>query len=363
MDNSVRVGLVGGYRLPGNVRTLLYNIRKALDIAKTSFNCDLIGGSGIDDVDGYRMINPGLGNPGSARKKIIDLAQGLRRYVKNRSPDVLFQLTRFPTHGTAAAIAGSLTRTRTVVRVAGMDFEEFRFASTLSKQLQLFGLKNCISMIPTHLGDDVVALGPEGREALAHRLRHRNVHEVPQPVDTESFSPVSESTRAKIRSKLGMPLINEGRVFLTVGRVSRRKGAKTIQRTAAELAKGQDPIRWYVIGDGPLLDELEATPCVEPLGRLDHESLPDYYRAADIYVHPSLHEGLPNVLLEATACGTPSIARDVGECSLIATETFDQDNQLSKLLRRNYSSVTLDRQFTIEGLANAYETLLLGDLA
>ena len=52
-----------------------------------------------------------------------------------------------------------------------------------------------------------------------------------------------------------------------------------------------------------------------------HDELPDWYRAADLTVLPSRSEGLPNVLRESLACGTPFVASDVGGICEIGDET------------------------------------------
>lgn len=47
-------------------------------------------------------------------------------------------------------------------------------------------------------------------------------------------------------------------------------------------------------------------------GFIPHHDMPDYYAGIDVYVCPSLHEGTPNPVLEAMACGVPVISTDVG---------------------------------------------------
>ena len=82
--------------------------------------------------------------------------------------------------------------------------------------------------------------------------------------------------------------------------------------------------RLRIVGDGPLLLELHDSACctavadrIEFLGARTHAELPELYHAADIVAVPSVidaqgdRDGLPNVVLEAMACGLAIIGSDV----------------------------------------------------
>lgn len=116
--------------------------------------------------------------------------------------------------------------------------------------------------------------------------------------------------RDACRARLGLA----GPVFLSVGNLVPIKGHET---TLAALAR-LPGITLLVAGDGPERGSLTArakklgvADRVRFLGAVPHESLPELYSAADALVLASRHEGWPNVLLEAMACGTPVVASDL----------------------------------------------------
>ena len=74
-----------------------------------------------------------------------------------------------------------------------------------------------------------------------------------------------------------------------------------------------------IVGEGPeegrlrrLIDDLHLQDRVRLLGVFDQSALGSILGAADLLVHCSAREGIPNVLLEAMACGTPVVAARVG---------------------------------------------------
>ena len=121
-----------------------------------------------------------------------------------------------------------------------------------------------------------------------------------------------------------------GRVIVWVGRMVPVKGLDILLESALLRARGVE-YHLYLVGDGPLQRDLVTQ--VKAHGLSAHitfvgpklqDELPDWYRAADLTVLPSRSEGLPNVLRESLACGTPFVASDVGGISEIA----DPDSSL-----------------------------------
>lgn len=144
-------------------------------------------------------------------------------------------------------------------------------------------------------------------------------------VDLERFAP---RDRDAIRARLNLG----GTVWLAVGNLVELKG---VHITLAALAR-QPETTLLIAGEGPeetrlrqLAERLGVTARVRFLGILPHARLCEYYNAADATVLASSREGMPNVVLESLACGTPVVAApfdgvaellDAPEAGAIATE-------------------------------------------
>jgi teichuronic acid biosynthesis glycosyltransferase TuaC len=103
--------------------------------------------------------------------------------------------------------------------------------------------------------------------------------------------------------------------LISVGNLIESKG----QRLAIEALPALTGFRLCVVGSGPdesllksLARQLGVAERVLFCGRIAQEQMSSYYSAADILVLPSSREGAPNVVLEAMACGTPTVATSVG---------------------------------------------------
>lgn len=111
----------------------------------------------------------------------------------------------------------------------------------------------------------------------------------------------------------------DGRVFriVTAGRLDRHKGFQLLIDAISEVRRkcADTDIRLAILGQGPLHDALSQqirTAGLQNVVRLQgfRTEAPAWYASADLFVLPSLLEGMPNVILEAMACGTPVLSAD-----------------------------------------------------
>jgi glycosyltransferase involved in cell wall biosynthesis len=133
-------------------------------------------------------------------------------------------------------------------------------------------------------------------------------------IDLDNIDTVS-ATKSEIRSQLGLP--SDEVLFGTVGRLARTKGQIYLLRAFTEFVKRIPNSRLVLVGNGPLHKELRRE--AETLGIDSHISFlgfrNDVYEilhALDLFILPSVSEGLALALLEAMAARLPIIATDVG---------------------------------------------------
>jgi len=138
-------------------------------------------------------------------------------------------------------------------------------------------------------------------------------------VDTDRFAPTTDGSE---RSRLPPAFRDQSCVLIgTVGRIQAVKDQPTLLRafSAARdaLPALRDRMRLAIVGDGPLLGELRAL--AASLGIAGEtwlpgavHNVPEVLKAFDLFVLPSLNEGISNTILEALASGLPVVATSVG---------------------------------------------------
>jgi teichuronic acid biosynthesis glycosyltransferase TuaC len=135
---------------------------------------------------------------------------------------------------------------------------------------------------------------------------------IPNGIDREQFKP---RDRAEARRALG--LSETEKLVLFVGHLTEAKGAFDLLRAFAEPAMRAEDARVALVGDGA-----SAEACQKLAGELGvpalfagarpHAEIATWLAACDLLALPSWNEGMPNVVVEALACGRPVVASAVG---------------------------------------------------
>jgi len=169
----------------------------------------------------------------------------------------------------------------------------------------------------------------------------------------------------------------EGPIIGTVGRISVQKGQRYLLEAAPVVLRRFPQAQFWIIGEGELRAELEkmaaamgAAGAVKFWGQ--RSDVYELIRQMDLFVSPSLWEGLPTAILESMACGVPVIASDIpGTREIIQSQingflvppkdptalanailTGLEEPETMRLLSQQ-AFKTLDR-FTIQSVAKAY---------
>ena len=162
--------------------------------------------------------------------------------------------------------------------------------------------------------DKILVLSDYSRGLLVgdHPRAASKVHLLSGGVDTDAFSPADQgAARARLSIRTNR------RLLVTVRRLEPRMGIEVLLRALSRLP---DTIDLAVVGEGELAPELRRlakqlgiADRVRFVGRVSEPELVDWYRAADLFVLPTIaYEGFGLVTVEALASGTPVVGTPIG---------------------------------------------------
>jgi len=239
--------------------------------------------------------------------------------------------------GFVATYAGKYLNVPSVVSIRGNDIERAAFDPSRFSHV-IYALHNA-SAVTTNANELV---------KKAKAFFDREIILIPNGVDTEHFKPMERNNA--LAESLGMPspwteaqgYTNEAPLGLKggkpsfvnqpdgsasgvlvvgfVGELRAKKGLKTLLSAYAQINKKQ-PVALLIVGevrageDRQTFDEFKQTnPKAKMIvtGYISPSDLPAYYSLIDVFVHPSLRDGMPNAVLEAMACEKAVIVTSVG---------------------------------------------------
>ena len=258
-------------------------------------------------------------------------------------------------HGLAFA-APMLAACPTVITVHDLSFLRFPGAFRLPNRLYL----SLFTRISTHRAARVIAVSESTRRDVIGLcgVPGERVTAIPNGV-TEAFSPADPAAVAEFRARRGLP----ERFILFLGTLEPRKNlVRLLDAYAAWRRASREPVSlvlaggkgWFYETIFARVTELGIEDSVIFPGFVPGDELPWWYRAAECFVYPSLFEGFGLPVLEAMACGTPTItsrASSLPEVAGDAALMVDPENadELTEALARVLSEPGLASELRAAG--------------
>jgi glycosyltransferase involved in cell wall biosynthesis len=143
-------------------------------------------------------------------------------------------------------------------------------------------------------------------------LDHKSVQAIPNPIDTDLFSP---RDRTGARQKWGVSAGAKVILFGAANINDTRKGIPYLVEALKLLSHDHpsEDIEIVIFGKNKHFDASVLPYPVIQLGTITNNAdLAELYSLADVFVSPSIQDNLPNMIMEAMACGTPVAAFNTG---------------------------------------------------
>lgn len=217
----------------------------------------------------------------------------LVRLLRDRSPDVIHL------HSSKAGALGRIAarrlglQDRTFYSPRGFAFLREDVPPSRRRSYLVF------EWIAARLGGALVACSSSEADLARLRLGHKRVLLVENCIDLDALPAPGGGRRERVR-------------VATSGRICYQKAPWRFRALSAAMAEKAVDLVW--IGDGELRGELEAPPAPRNIRVTGWRSRAEVYRElaqSDVFVLPSLWEGMPLALIEAQALGLPAVVSDV----------------------------------------------------
>ncbi|WP_336183722.1 glycosyltransferase family 1 protein [Bacillus sp. 205(2023)] len=292
----------------GGAETMVMNLYRKMDRSKVQFdfltyrNDPCAYDEEILSLGGRLFYVPSIGqsNP-------LTFVKNIRNTIKENGPfSAVHAHTDFQTGfiALAARLAG------VQVRVCHSHNTSWKTGFNWKDRLQLMVFRRLILAYATEL----CACGEDAGRFLFGRsnMERKRVHLLPNGIDLDLFSPAGQAADDEKKSR---GIASDRLIIGHVARFHEVKNHAFLLKLAVHLKKRGVRFQMVLAGDGPLREQME-----EEARRLNllsdvlflgtEEHIHELMRTFDVFVMPSLYEGLPVVLVEAQASGLPCIISD-----------------------------------------------------
>lgn len=175
----------------------------------------------------------------------------------------------------------------------------------------------CFRRLAFGLADKVLCVSHQLKDLYARRtgFAAQKITVIHNGVDSRRFRPDPQA-RERVRQELGISF--DEFCIGSVGNLYPIKDHMTLLRAAEKLAAASENWRLLLVGEGPEISKLQAYVSAHPEWRKrvsflgSSSRVAEMLNAMDVYVLPSINEGISNSLLEAMATGLPVVATATG---------------------------------------------------
>lgn len=239
----------------------------------------------------------------------------LRRLIQLEKPDIV-HTTIFE-----ADVTGRLAAWRTGVTVVttlvNTSYDPVRLDDPNVSRWKLAAMKTIDGWTARRMTHHFHAIT---RAVKDHAVEHLGLDPslitvIPRGRDFRRLGTLAPDRRGRVRASLGLP--DDHRVVLNVARQEFQKGQRHLLEAFARLIPDDPDLVLLQVGrEGNATGELQTVAAQAGLGDrvrfLGHrDDVPDLLAAADVFVFPSLYEGLGGALIEALAMGIPLVVSDL----------------------------------------------------
>lgn len=291
----------------GGAERVMLTLAKEFNTCRHNISFVLINRRGeyLGDVPKNISIKS-LDAPAVPGYNALGATPGLTRYLRKQNPDVLLSaLTRA---NLVAVLATELARTDT--RLVLSERNDLSTRITEGSDLRMHVVPKLVRVLyPRADAITAVSEGVADDLAATAGLPRNRITPIPNPTFTDDVLNGREK-------QPDHPWFDDDQppVVLGVGSLTEQKDFSTLVRAFARVRR-ERPLKLAILGEGPQRTHLKSL--VTSLGLDEDVYLPGfvdnpfaYMASADVFVLSSQWEGLPNVLIEAMACGAPVIATD-----------------------------------------------------
>ena len=255
--------------------------------------------------------------------------RALRTWLLANRPDLIH--SHLWAANIIARVAGRLTHVPVISSVHNPDHEAEAWADGAEVSLVKRRVVRALDRWTAHAGGDrLIAVSQYVKESANRHLGVplQSIEVVYNPIDTDVLT-TQATTRDELLKACGLPA--DSLILLNVARVSPQKGLVYALRALPEILKRYPTAQLVSVGattDQSWVEQLqrEAT----TLGVADHfhvvgqrRDVTDFLRACDVFIFPSLYEGLGIALIEAMAAGCACVASSAGPIPEVVTHGQD----------------------------------------